>query len=425
MTERLFGTSGIRRKVTEFPPDFAKKLGQAVGTITQDQEVAVGRDTRASGPTLMKEAVEGLASTGRIVVDCGMVPTPTLGVAAARYGTAVMVTASHNPGDYNGFKVFNHKGAFSPIEEDEVQRVLEDGRFKKGKVRPIRKEDFIEEHIQLILKRVPKADGVRVLLDCAGGAGSAVTPKLLEQMGCEVTVINDNTDGKFPHPLEPTAENLAQTSRKMIDGNYDVGFAHDGDADRTACLSSDGRLVEWDSFLAALAYEMDVVVTTVDASMRIEDVAKKVIRTKVGDVAVADAIRKNGAQFGGEPSGSFIFPDIHYYPDGPAAAAKAAAMAAEGRLYDALARIRSYPMARLKLPCVEAKKSKVMEKLPSVLSEKYSTVDGVRIERADGWVLVRPSGTEPFMRITAEGRTQEALDKMVYDARGWLKKAGL
>jgi len=248
---------------------------------------------------------------------------------------------------------------------------------------------------------------------------------LLTEMGCDVTVINDNTDGVFPHPIEPTENNLSDTLKLVGDGDFDIAFAHDGDADRTCAISGDGSLIEWDSFLTALSYGHKTVVTTVDASMRIEDMCDNVVRVPVGDVSVADGIRANNAGFGGEPSGTYIFPDIHIYPDGVATIAKTVKMVDEGVFYDLIDKIPSYPVVRLKLECPDSEKEKIMDSLENIISMDYTTIDGVRVQDEDCWMLIRPSGTEPYMRITAEARTREKLDEIVEKGKVWLKAAGL
>lgn len=419
---KLFGSSGIRRRVEEFPIDFIVRLGRVAGTYAKSNTIAVGRDTRASGPLFQSALVGGILSTGKNVVDIGVVTTPTLGVAAAEYGMGVMVTASHNPAECNGFKFWDGSGAFTPEMERTIEKLMDGGKLAEGSGK-LSEKDFIEEHIKLIMKAAGRAEGVKVLIDCSGGAGSTITPKLLALMGCEVTAINTNTDGVFPHPLEPTAENLRETCAIVSKGNFDVAFAHDGDADRVAVIDGKGRLVEWDTLLTALSYGRKNVATTVDASMRIEDVVSKVVRTPVGDVFVADAMKRERCEFGGEPCGAFIFPKVHLTPDGPLAAAVVANMVAKGEFYEIVGKIKSYPMTRLKIPCPNEKKQAVMEKLKKIIKEEYLAVDGIRIARKNSWTLLRPSGTEAFMRITAEGRTKDDLDEIVEESKKWLKEA--
>lgn len=421
----LFGTSGVRRRIEELPQDFVEDLGKAVGSHTQADTVALGRDTRSSGPKMQQTLQNGILSTGKNIVDCGLVPTPTLGVAAAEHGCAVMVTASHNPPDYNGFKLWDGTGAYRPEQEKEVEELFHSKKFRTGEPGKVTSEDVIQKHIELIRKRIPGAEGVKVLVDCAGGAGSTITPRLLEELGCIVTAINTNQDGVFPHPLEPTAENLAETCAIVAQGHYDLGLVHDGDADRTAAIDMNGNLIDWDRFLGVLAWGKHRIVTTVDASMALQDICNKVVITPVGDVAVAAAIRKYDASFGGEPSGTFIFPDIHLYPDGVATAAKAVELVSQGIFYEILDEIPAYPMDRLKIECPDEDKEAVMEKIKEILGDKeeFFDIDGIKIEREACWILIRPSGTEPFIRATGEGATPEDLAKIMTQASNWVNKA--
>ncbi|MFH1126082.1 MAG: phosphoglucosamine mutase, partial [Candidatus Altiarchaeota archaeon] len=181
----LFGTSGIRRKFSEMPADFAVNLGRTLGSFAKKKTIAIGRDTRSSGILLESAFISGLISTGKNVVELGIVPTPTVGIATAKYGTGVMVTASHNPPEYNGFKFFSEKGAYSPKEEQEIEKKFYSKKFKIEKAGKISKEDFVQKHVDLVLRKVGVCDRkLKVVLDCAGGAGSSVTPKLLERMNC-------------------------------------------------------------------------------------------------------------------------------------------------------------------------------------------------------------------------------------------------
>ncbi len=420
---KLFGTSGIRKKVSEFPADFAENLGKALGTFSQDKKIAVGMDTRASSPQLEEEFIKGVLSTGKDVVKLGIVPTPTLALAARDFGTGVMITASHNPPEYNGFKFWGKDGAYRPEQEKEIERIYHQGKFLVREGGEVTQEDYISKHLPLILERIGRVKRkVRIFLDCANGSGSLLTPRLLEEMGCEVIVVNTEKNGKFPHPLEPTSENLKEICDMVRESDVDLGLVHDGDADRTAAISKEGELISWDSFLAILAFGKRKVITTVDASQRMEEVCQKVIRVPVGDVAVATAILKEQADFGGEPSGSFIFPEFHLFPDGPLTAAITVKLISEGKFYPRLERIPDYPLERLKIPCPEGEKIKIMEKLKK--NHNFNEVDytdGVRVSLEDGWFLIRPSGTEPFMRITAEGKDKEALEKIITVAKNLLK----
>lgn len=418
--KRIFGTSGIRRKVSELNSEFVVSLGKSLGTYSKDKVIAIGRDTRNSSPRLEYEFISGLISTGHDVVQLGIVPTPTLGIASMDYGTGVMVTASHNPPEYNGFKFFGKNGAYTPEEENEIERIFYSKKSKKGNGGKIKVEDYIEKHMNLILKNIGKVKKpIKIFLDCANGSGSVITPKLLRKMGCEVISVNTELDGNFPHGLEPTEENLREICKMVKESGAEIGIVHDGDADRSAAIDKDGKLIDWDSLLSVLAYGKNRVVTTVDASMRIEDVCKKVIRTPVGDVAVANAIVRENADFGGEPSGSYIFPDVHLFPDGPLTAAIIAKMVSEGRFYEILKKIKSYPMERLKIPCNEDSREIIMQNLKKKIEKEKNIdyTDGIRITTEKGWILIRPSGTEPCIRITAEGRTKRVLDEIVKNGK--------
>lgn len=425
MNPRLFGTSGVRRRVCELSPDFVLRLAFSLGSYSRDRKIVVGRDTRSSSERLKDEFVSGLVSSGHDVVDLGVAPTPTVAMASAEYGTGIVVTASHNPPDWNGFKFWCNGMAYSPEQEGMVERIFysgDFGGFGGESTGLVGERDYIGEYISRILGNVGGVDKpVRVLVDCANGAGSVVTPVLLERMGCEVIAVNTEMEGIFAHGLEPTAENLRETCGLVKEYGVDVGIVHDGDADRSAAIGRDGRLIDWDSFLAVLAYGKNCVVTTVDASMRIEEVCGRVIRTPIGDVAVANAISREKADFGGEPSGSIIFPEVHLSPDGPLTAAKVVKMVSEGRFYETLGRIRTYPMAREKIFYKRGQNpAELMGGIRSGILEEFggdirevSEIDGVRVKVEGGWFLTRASGTEPCIRITAEAQTDALLRDIV------------
>ncbi len=423
MSRCLFGTSGIRMKVDDMPREFVVNIAMALGTYSKDSEIVIGIDTRKTSPKLKDEFISGLSITGKRIIDLGIATTPTVAMASEEYGTGVVITASHNPPEYNGFKFWHNGRVYSPEEEKCVEEIFHKGRFNR--INPvknnIRREDYTKKHKKRILKKVGKVDNeVSVLIDCANGAGSVITPKLLDEMGCNVVSINTEVNGEFPHGLEPIEENLSEVCEMVKKLDVDIGIVHDGDADRSAAIDYKGKLIEWDSFLAVLAYGKNRVVTTVDASMRIEEVCKEVVRTSVGDVAVANAIERENADFGGEPSGSFIFPEVHLFPDGVLTAAVTAKLISQNRFYEILNKINNYPMKRIKIPCVEDKKLGIMERLKDICKNmKYDTehsidyTDGLKILFDDGWFLIRPSGTESFIRITAEAKNYKRLDELI------------
>jgi phosphoglucosamine mutase len=433
MVQKLFGTSGVRRLADELTDEFVSKLAFSLASYTDDPAIAVGRDTRPSSKRLSVSFSSALTRVGKDVVDLGVATTPTVGMATEDYGTGIVVTASHNPPEWNGFKFLADGRAYSPAQERSIEKIFYSGNFAGLSRKPgsVRKEDYAEKHIKRIIDKLGKVKKpVKILLDCANGAGTLVTPILLRRMGFDVIAINTGMDGRFAHGLEPTAKNLEETCKLVKENDADVGVVHDGDADRSAAIGADGRLIDWDDFLAVLAYGKKKVVTTVDASMRIDDVCSEVIRTPIGDVAVADAICKFGADFGGEPSGSMIFPEVHLFPDGPLAAAVIAKMVSERRFYETLEKIKKYPVERLKIFYMRGMDpSEIMTKVKAgVLKEfakdagEVSEVDGVRISLSGGWFLVRPSGTEPCIRITAEAKTKKKLSEIVERSKRCVEK---
>ncbi len=423
MADRLFGTSGVRRKVKDINGEFVTDLAMALGTCSKDEVIAVGMDSRESSPRLKDQLSVGLNATGKKVVDLGLAPTPTVAMASEEYGTSVVVTASHNPPEYNGFKFWDRGRAYSPDQERYVEEAFRSREFRRVKISETKAEvvDYLRKHMNRILRKVGSVSNeVRVMVDCANGAGSVITPSLLKEMGCEVKALNTETNGVFRHGLEPTEENLKETCRLVKESYVDVAVAHDGDADRTAAIDSEGRMVDWDSFLSVLAYGRNRVVTTVDASMRVEEVCGEVIRTPVGDVSVANAVERENADFGGEPSGSFIFPEVHLFPDGVLTAAVTAKMVSENRFYEILDEVNEYPALRVKIPCEETEKTGIMAsvlKKARRLDYELNIIDGVRLSSEEGWFLIRPSGTEPFIRITAEATTKKKLKEIVKEGR--------
>ena len=427
---KLFGTSGIRMKFLDMSDSFLREMSLALGTFSKDKEVVIATDPRKSSPLIKDIFLDSLRKTGHEVIDLGIATTPTLAMASEEYGTGVMITASHNPPEYNGFKFWYKGMAFNEAMELEVERIYFSKKFKlqNDDKTSVRKEDYTWKHIHRIINYVSEIqEKVKILLDCANGSGSVITPKLLRELGCEVKAINTSISGEFPHGLEPTEENLKDVCKLVKKSKVDIGVVHDGDADRAAIISHDGKLIDWDSLLSVLAYGKRRVITTVDASMRIEKVCKEVIRTKVGDVAVANAILLENADFGGEPSGSFIFPEVHLFPDGVLTAAIVAKLVSEGKFYERLEKIESYPTTRLKIP-FSGDKSGFVEKLKKLVANEYSSkdvelnfVDGVRLSFKDGWFLIRPSGTEPCIRITAEGKDETTLREIVSIAMNHVK----
>src|SRR2546422_7421119 len=280
--------------------------------------------------------------------------------------------------------------------------------------------DLVAKHVDAILKDVGTTKG-RVVVDCACGATCTITPLLLRKMGCDVIAINAQPDGHFPgREPEPTEENLARLGAAVRACRADLGIAHDGDGDRMVAVDGEGTFVGGDLLLALFARQevRTGLVVPVVASMVLEDLLPKatIWRTRVGDVYVAAELKRRGAEFGGEPSGTWIFPKATLCPDGVYAAARLVSMVAEHPLDELVGEIPRYPVIRGAVAYSTEAQAKVESRLDASLrslSADLSTVDGWRLQFDDGWALVRFSGTEPKIRVLAESRN-EARAKEIY-----------
>jgi phosphoglucosamine mutase len=436
---KLFGTSGIRGVVNEdITPELAIDLGLALATyLGNSGAVVIGKDPRTSSDMFESCLISGLLSGGCDVKRLGIVPTPVVGFATRRLGASagIMITASHNPPEYNGIKFWSNDGmAYTPDQEAKVEAIYFSKKLKPvpwDKIGKVVSVDILREYIDEMAGTISLKRSYKVVVDCGNGAGALVTPYLLRKLGCRVTTLNSQLDGFFPgRKLEPTPENLRELCSVVKSLEADIGFAHDGDADRIAAVDDKGRAAEPDKLLALISAHQvkkkdDIVVTTVDASNIIDEsvAAKKgrVVRTRVGDVSVAAEVKKRGAVFGGEPSGAWIFPMIHLVPDGPLAAAKILELldSAGKPLSELLDELPEHPTVRKKVACSNEKKAVVMKEFKARLRKEFKgirdvlTVDGIRFSLEDGgWGLVRPSGTEPYIRVTAGGKTEKDAGKI-------------
>lgn len=434
---KLFGTSGIRGKIKdEITSELTLNVGKAISTyLGKGSRVVVGYDTRTSNLMLERAVSAGILEGGCHVLSLGMVPTPVVGYATMKLeaDAGVMITASHNPSPDNGIKLWNPDGmAYLQKQERIIEKIIHEKNFYKaswhdiGQIKDV--SPVVNDYIEDILNLIKIKPGLKVVVDCANGAASHISPLILRKTGCEVVSLNAQPDGFFPgRKPEPSAANLKELMKVVNAIGADLGIAHDGDADRMIAVDDEGRMADFDKLLALVSAEIGgCVVTTVDASACIDramrDVGGKVERTKVGDVHVAEMIhhinKDNGkppAKFGGEPSGTWLHPQFCMCPDGILSALRVIELVQhKGPLSKLLDDVPSYPTLRDKIDCQEDQKDPIMEKarkeLPTIFEdvEDVNLKDGVRISFSDGsWVLVRPSGTESFIRITLEGKTEE------------------
>ena len=429
----LFGSSGIRGLVgQEITSSLVLKIGMAVGN--EYGRIVIGKDTRTSGDMMERALAAGAMSSGADVYMAGMVSTPTLARAAFDYDCGLMITASHNPKEYNGVKMWNPDGsAFDTAQMERVEHLIANNGSKRPSWRNIGQEflhrNAVRDHIDDVISSVGSSD-VSVVVDCGCGATFNISPLLLREMGCSVFSLNAQPDGYFPGRMpEPTEDQLTDLMKNVIGRGANLGIAHDGDGDRMVAVDENGHFVDGDKLLALFASVLGAtgLVAPIDASMVLDDMVKgNVVRTKVGDVYVAEALKRTGLPFGGEPSGTFIFPKETFCPDGVYAAALLAKYTQEQRLSDMINSLPSYPRARESFVFPTANRQVINEKMAQEMAgvscNRLITVDGFRAEFDDGWYLMRLSGTEPKLRISVEARSKDELDRLMGQARNVVKR---
>jgi phosphomannomutase/phosphoglucomutase len=448
-SKRLFGTNGIRGIVNkELTPQMATRAGAAVGTFFKHGNLVVGHDARTSSPLLTRAVIAGLNSTGCNVLFAGMVPTPALQNWVRQHKAAggVMITASHNPAEYNGIKVIWKDGIeLSREQEIEIENAYFDGQIDfaewdfLGETREL--NGLVEEYVSAIKKHV-NVDAIRkkryhVVVDPANSVGSLTGPRLLHELGCKVTEINAKMDGTFPGRLpEPRPENLGGLSLMVKATGADLGVAFDSDGDRAIFADENGEIVAGDrSFALTEKYFLidnpgEKVVTSISSSTMIKDVADQyngeVVWTKIGSVTVSQTMKKLKAKLGGEEYGG-----IFYGPHQPVRdAAMATAlildiMAKTGeKLSTLLSELPQYFIGKGRIECPEKFKQRILQKLiEQSRGLNVSTLDGIKIWFKDkSAILVRPSGTEPVYRLYAEAKTARKATRLINEYSSLVKK---
>lgn len=430
----LFGTFGIRGLVNEkVDSELALKLGQALAThLNGEGKVAVGYDPRTSSEMIEHAMVSGLISGGCDVLRVGMVPTPVLSFSANHLScdAGVMITASHNPPEYNGLKFWDEEGAgFVREREEELENLYEKGGELAdwNELGETEKVNALSKYKKALLEKIPKFDKeLKVIVDCANGAGSVIAPHILRELGCKVITLNSQPDGHFPGRMpEPTPENIGDLKKAVTSMGADLGIAHDGDADRTIIVNEKGEVISGDRVfaLAGINYLKDRnnprIITTVATSMVMDDAAEKlggeVVRTKVGEPELVREYRKNGGDLAGEENGGVIFPDWTMCRDGIMTAVQIIDYAARtGKTISELSNtLPEYKQRKKKTDCPNHLKQKVLDELSKKFADKNpDTTDGLRIDVEDAWYILRPSGTEPIFRCFSEAKTDERAEEL-------------
>ncbi len=431
---RYFGTNGARGTFEQMTPELAMRLAHVIGLYLKKGKILVARDGRLTGETLNHAVVSGLLSAGCSVIDLGMVSSPTAEYMVRKLGAGglIIITASHNPPEWNGLKVVDSKGvAVSKERGEEIEKLMEKPKLAEwdrlGKLR--HHEAAAEEHIKEILSHIDvekvRKKKPRIVLDCGNGMASLIAPKLFTGMGCEVIPLNSHVDGKFPgRPSEPSEGNVKEMLALVRETKADAGIAWDGDADRVIFADEKGRFIIGDKVFALcvllkLRGKKGRVVTTVATSLAIEDIAKKysseVVHTKIGAPYLSEAVLK-GAVIGGEEVGGVIFPEISLAKEGIFAAAKIVEALCGKPLSELLKEIPEYKNIKEKIPADEKKKKEIIDKIRKYAKENrldFVDMDGIRINYKDSWIIVRASGTEEYVRIFAEAKTGDEAKNLI------------
>ncbi len=447
--KKLFGTNGIRGLTNkELTPEIAVKIGLAIGTFFGKKDLLVGHDARISGPMFAKAVISGLTATGCNVFFAGMAPTPALQYAVKNHcmGGGVIITASHNPPEYNGIKVI-WKDGIEISHEQETE--IENNYFKDKTVyaewnKLGSKHELAvvnEEYVEAVKKHVKVTEiaekNYHVVVDAANSVGSLAAPQLLRELGCKVTTINANIDGTFPGRLpEPRPENLQEMAATVKAVRADLGVAFDGDADRSIFVAENGEIYMGDKTFAVVEKQFLIenpnakIVTPVSSSTLIKDIAEAykgdIVWTKVGSVTVSQTMKKVKAKLGGEENGGVFYGPHQAVRDGSMTTALILEIMAKSgkKLSELVNEQPQYFIEKGKVECPEDKKEKVLRKLlEQVRGTNVSTIDGIKIWFEDkSAILVRPSGTEPTYRLYAEAKNQERALKLIKNYSIMLKQ---
>lgn len=435
---RLFGSSGIRGEVDkEITPEFCLAVAKSLGSILPvGSHICVATDTRISRDVIKASISAGLLHAGINVTDFGILPTPALALLTKEMGfdAGIMITASHNPPHFNGIKLFNGNSlGYSREQEERIESIFFNTQFRdadwklNGKLTIC--QNAKEKYFEFIKKRIPNRDrSLVVVVDPGNGAASNVASELLIDLGYKVLPINDEPNGLFPNrDPEPGEDTLVDTINYLREQDADLAICFDGDADRVVFCDKQGFLGynEMITFISRLQLknsQSKKVITTVETGRLLDlslvDLGAEVIRGRVGDVNVAHLVYEHGASIGVEQVGVYIMPEMGYYPDSIFAAV---------RLLDEIkdaSEIRKtfegwpqFFFGKKKLLCLAESKQRIMEtvKERDIIHQanEINILDGLRYEFDDSWLLIRPSGTEPAIRIIAEATKKEKLDQLL------------
>jgi phosphomannomutase len=442
----MVSVSGIRGRVAEaLTPEVVARYAAAFGawSIAQgtSRQIVVGRDSRVSGPMFHRIVVGTLQLVGADVIDIGLTTTPGCQLSVEHHHAAggLMLSASHNPIEWNALKLIGSSGLFLEASQGVAMRALLETGIPYATWQDIgsvtEDPDAARRHLQAVVG-IPYVDVAairarkfKVALDCVRGAGATIMPMLLEHLGCEVVAINMEPDGRFPREPEPIPENLHELERLVKDSGADIGFAVDPDVDRLALVADGGRAIGEDFTLAlaarvVLRHRKGPLVTNLSTSLVVEDAAREagaeIVRAPVGEVNVAVRMRELRAPIGGEGNGGVILPEVHLGRDAPIGAALLLQLLVEEKrsLSALVASLPRYVIVKDKLDRPNASLDTVYGALRQAFPDAVAdTQDGLRLAWPDRWVHVRPSGTEPIVRVIAEAPDEAGARELVRRSR--------
>lgn len=434
---RLFGTSGIRGVVNQdLSPELCRRVGLAIGTtLPPASTICIATDTRISRDVIKDAVTEGLLSCGINVVHLGILPTPALALLTRELGfaTGIMVTASHNPPEFNGIKLFTESSlGYSQGQEAEIERIFLEKQFRQVKRGSLEKaQDMKERYLAFIKSKLPQArfnHRLKVVVDPGNGAASKFASDIFYQMGLDVIPVNDEPDGLFrgrsPEPEEDTLQGTVAFLRKH---NADLAVCFDGDADRVVFCDKQGFLGSNEpiAFISRLAIKKTgrkKIATTVETGtlldLAVKDLGGEVVRGRVGDVAAAYLARELDAALGVEQVGVYIIPEAGYYPDSIFAALFLLSQLSEaGEIRQFFRGIPRLFFEKTKVSCPNELKEAVMAQAGDnaylFSPVEVNSLDGLRLEFPDSWMLIRASGTEPVIRVISESESQTQTNELI------------
>jgi phosphomannomutase len=430
--------SGVRGVVGDsLTPQLAARFAQAFGSYQGRGKILVGQDARPSGIMIKHAVYSGLLSVGCQPVDVGICPIPSFLVLAKENSAigGIAVTASHNPKDWNGLKFISGEGLYlNPAQTQEFLDIYHQGEFTQ--VPADKHKDLLFEenptapHLQKLLNVLDvekiRRKRFKVVMDCCNGAGAVLAPRFLEELGCETILLNPIPDGSFAHRIEPVPENLETLCRAVSENGADVGFIQDADADRLAILDENCTPLGDELTLAlSVRYVIDKdpgsVVINLSTSRAIEDITREydvpLFRTKIGEINVVDEILNTNAAIGGEGNGGVIYPAVHPCRDSfTAMGLTLEHMATTGKSISQLREnIPFYFMLKDKILGSPEEANRIIRKLKKKYAETegLSTLDGLKIDFSDYWIHIRPSNTEPIIRILVEARSEQVAEEVM------------